>query len=323
MQAVIKSETGFETNVFENYQNPLDAWSTQHWLRLYWQRSRPHNTLHLRSLSGFSFYPQYAAENKCSQTLAIRQLHRFSGTLSGQLKTDFFYKTWIQERDHRYFTLKAEYNFLHSARALEISWGPILHRNRYRFEKQFHSDQYGVQLSGQRHCGPHWVLLARFQYSYIDYPHRPVFQLEQYSQTPTLQRDHLFLGKIGFEFHDHRIFGISLRLLRLTSNSSYVDYWGYALHFYGTQRFGQTIVQLIAQLYIKDYSQELLSHLIAYYPDPEQNVQNQLLIGWERPIGQKRLSLTGKAAFMRNESRYSGIYYEKWLVTLGLQYRLR
>ena len=323
VRVTLKTETAFETNIFENYQNPTDAWNTQHWLRLQWQQSGPRDFIRIHSLSGCNCYPAQFTENKLSQSLALLQRHHFNRKFSGQLKADFFYKSWIHDNVHRYFTLKTAYNFALPIRNWEISWGPTLYLNRYHFENQFHSNQYGLQLWGHKGFGPHWVLMTELGYTSIDYPYRTVFQVEQYAQNPTLQKDQLVQGKIGIEFHDQCIFGLSLHLLHLHSNSSYAGYFGYSLNCYGTQRFGKTVVQLIAQLYFKHYSQELLSHLIAYFPDPEQNIQNQLLIGWERPMCRERLSLTGKAAYMRNESRYSGIYYEKWLITLGLQYRLR
>ena len=34
-----------------------------------------------------------------------------------------------------------------------------------------------------------------------------------------------------------------------------------------------------------------------------------------------KLSMTGKLAFMRNETRYIGIYYDKWFLYTGIQYR--
>ena len=104
------------------------------------------------------------------------------------------------------------------------------------------------------------------------------------------------------------------------SNSYYSSFRGVSLRLYATRQISNTIIQAIADIQVKKYTDEPVDSLIYFNPDPEQNVQNQIFFGWERPIFGK-LSLTGKIAFMRNETKYSGIYYDKWFVSAGIQYR--
>jgi hypothetical protein len=135
-----------------------------------------------------------------------------------------------------------------------------------------------------------------------------------------LQRDSYVFGQIGFERRRRALHGLRLRLVEVTSNNQFSEYLGASLNYYLSGKIGPCYYQIVADVFLKKYRADLRQYFLYYNPDPEQNVQNQLLFGWEWPFW-KNLALTGRAAFMRNETHYCGLYYDKWFGSLGLIYR--
>ena len=316
----LKTEAGYETNILESYLTSKDDNTLYIWGGFRYDHYSRKNRFHLNLLSNISLYSDYSSENKNSNNITLFYRRNFSQILSLETDINLFHKSWYNIADYHYFNGCGSALLGMQFQRMSVRVGPQLRRNRYRINPNYDSDVSGFVLKASYPVRPAFSLHVDTQYDFIDYAQRSVFQRAEFGDSSKMQDDRIFLLNAGVEYHKDLIAGVAFQLIRLSSNSFLSEYWGYSLQAYATKRWHQTILQLAVQLFLKDYSKELIAHLVDYYPDPEQNIQNQILFGWERPL-RKGLSATGKAAMMRNESRYSGVYYDKWYISAGIQYR--
>lgn len=199
--------------------------------------------------------------------------------------------------------------------------GLFLSRNNYRQMDALDNSLLGGQTEILFNANSRLFFTNQTGYIQIKYPVRQVYNpaIQDSTKLP-YQKDEISYLQIGIEYRKQTITGIRLKLFRAQSNNNFSVYSGVGLNYYLSRKIGRSFVQLIAEILLKQYSADLSQHFLYYNPDPEQNIQNQLLFGWERPLW-KRVALTGKAAIMRNETHYCGYYYNKWFISCGLLYR--
>lgn len=316
-----KAELALETNIFEQQNSHKPALCDQFWLGFSHKYLSQNQYLNINLNSSFSCYNNYQSENKTLHVLSLS--HSFIGQHHIVIQSDLqvFNKQWYNN-NHGYSN-----NLISTAVGLSYPQIQTLLGVQYQFNNfttlsEFTSDQSGVFLHFQHSSLSKKITSLRITWNYIRYAKRTIFQSTlSDSLNPLLQKDNCLFMQMGQEFRRKAIGGIFLRYMILYSNSHFSSFQAASIRLFNTQKIGQTYVQLILEGQIKQYSEENAQFFRFTNPDPEQNIQDQILLGLERPIG-RHLSLQGKVAFIKNETIYSNQYYLKWFVATGLTYRL-
>lgn len=318
-----KPEIARESNIFESNEENIYDYNLQLWGGAKYSKSTEKSAFELYWLENYIAYQNYSIENKLTSSLTAQYFYYISPSIFTSSYINIFAKHWLKDR-WGYTNLELSGNFGFTNLNLITLFGLSYRDNNYSKYPYdlLNSNQVGVNIEFIRSSTPRSKTSLRLEYIYVNYPDLLIFQ-ERYSPNPQNihQKDQIILLQIGKELKRKMIAGANLRIFYTSSNSKYSSYWGSSLNLYITRKFFNTAIQLVGEIQLKRYIEDLSEHLIFYNPDPEQNMQNQLLFGWERPIFQK-LFFTGKIAFMRNETQYSGIYYDKWFLTAGFQYKL-
>lgn len=119
----------------------------------------------------------------------------------------------------------------------------------------------------------------------------------------TTRKDNYLYLKLGIDYSKRAILGVNLILGIAESSSYYSSFNDANIHLYLTKKIINSIFQIVAEFQVKRYRDRPDEKLIYYNPDPEEDIQNQLLIGFEQPI-MKRIYITSRIAIMRNETEY-------------------
>jgi len=317
----IKSEIARESNIFEDSENKVLDNNGQFWCGLNYTKNKSNNFLLIDWIGNFSAYQKNPIEQKVTNSINIRNQHDFSRSLFFSTNINLFNKIWINDNGDY---LNGEINgSLGYRRAKTTSQIGLNYRNNYyKSFNLFNSEQKGISITLLHSLNPYTIFNWKIDYSDVQYLNRSVFHEGDSDESSNLpfQKDEILSTQFGVEYRKKMIAGANCRLLYTDSNSDYSSFYSLSLQLYATKKIFKTIIQIITQVQLKQYTDDPSEHLMYYNPDPEQNVQNQIYIGWERPIISK-FSLTGKLAFIRNETRYIGNYYDKWFVSTGIQYR--
>jgi len=277
--------------------------------------------LNINLNSSLSCYNHYQTENKTLHVLSLN--HSFIGQHHIVIQSDLqvFNKQWYNN-NHGYSNNLISTSIGLSYPKIQTLLGVQYQLNNFTTLAEFTSDQSTVFLHFRHSSSSEKITSLRIAWNYIRYAERTVYQsTSSDSLNHLLQKDECLFLQLGHEFHGKAIGGIFLRYLIVHSNSQFSSFQVASIRLYNTQKIGQTYVQLILEGQIKQYSEKNAQFFRFTNPDPEQNIQDQILLGLERPIGQ-HVSLQGRVAFIKNETIYRNQYYLKWFVATGLTYRL-
>ena len=316
----IKTELAQESNIFEESNNDVLDNNGQFWSSFNIKKSKGKNLFSVEWLGNLAVYAKNKNESKVSSTINLRYHYKFSPSLTFSSYINLFNKRWEREKSG-YSNYSGVGIIGYNIGSLTSTVGLCYGKMSYPSFNKFNFTQNGIILEFLRRFKSRSSLNLKMSYIDVNYPYREVFHEESENESDIpLQRDRILSVQIGGEYKKRMIAGGNCNIFYTKSNSCYSSFRGVSLRFYATRQIFNTIIQAIADIQVKKYTDEPTDSLIYFNPDPEQNLQNQLFIGWEKPvIG--ALSVTGKIAFMRNETRYSGIYYDKWFFSAGIQYR--
>ncbi|MFA4837933.1 MAG: hypothetical protein WC703_00475 [Candidatus Neomarinimicrobiota bacterium] len=316
----LKSEVLMENNIFESDSNRTDDNAGQFWGGILINQTNDRSSRRISLIGNYSAYFQNPEENKLITTGNWQYYLALSPKLFFKSQANLLTKWW-QNASNAYSDVDLSANIGARFGKSVAQVGAYYQNNWFRFAQRFNSTQIGVVGELQFQPAEAWTLSGKSSILKIDYPNRQVYHdPDTSSVTYNLQRDIVLFGQIGFEHRKKWIAGGSLRFSYLGSNSRYSSFANASVQIYATRKIRRLLLQMIAEFQLKRYLDDPSERAIYYNPDPEQNVQNQIFVGWENElIG--GLSLTGKFAFFRNETQYSGIYYNKWFASVGLQYR--
>jgi len=316
-----KSECAIETNIFEQKLTDTSALSNHTWLGFSHKRQSRLQQLYINLMSNLSLYNEYQTENKAINMLVLSHNYTLSNRMTFQSDIRIFNKQWYN--DNRGYTTSLFSSSIGSSHSkIKALAGFEYQYNDFQSLPIFTSDQIGLFLQFYHNSSSKKTTSARISYHTIRYSERTIYRpLSADSLNLPLQKDNTLFIQLGREFRKKAIGGIYLRYMILYSNSDFSSFQSASIRFFNTRKIAGFYVQLIAEYQFKQYSEENAKLFTFSNPDPEQNIQNQLLVGWERPIT-KNISLQGKVAYIKNETVYSNQYYNKWFVSAGLQYRI-
>jgi hypothetical protein len=316
-----KSELALETNIFEQQDNNKPALCDQFWLGFSHQYSARNQYLNINLNSSLSCYNNYQSENKALHVLSFN--YSFVGRNHITIQSDFqvFDKQWYNN-NHGYSNNLLGTSLGLSYPKIQTLLGVQYQFNNFTSLSEFTSDQSTVFLQFRHNSLADKTTSFRIAWNYIRYAERIVYQsTTNDSLSHLLQKDECLFLQLGHEFRHKAIGGLFLRYVIVRSNSQFSSFQAASIRLFNTQKIGQTYVQLILEGQLKQYSEKNAQFFRFTNPDPEQNIQDQILLGLERPIG-PHVSLQGRIAFIKNETIYSNQYYLKWFVATGLTYRL-
>jgi hypothetical protein len=316
-----KSELAFETNIFEQQNDDKPVLCDLFWLGFAHKYYSRYQYLNINLNSSLSCYNHYQTENKTLHVLSLS--HSFIGQHHIVIQSDLqvFNKQWYNN-NHGYSNNLISTSIGLSYPKIQTLLGVQYQFNNFTTLAEFTSDQSTVFLHFRHSPLAEKITSLRIAWNYIRYAERTVYQSSPSdSLNHLLQKDECLFLQLGHEFHGKAIGGIFLRYLIVHSNSQFSSFQTASIRLFNTQKIGQTYIQLILEGQIKQYSEKNAQFFRFTNPDPEQNIQDQILLGLERPIG-RHIALQGKVAFIKNETIYSNQYYLKWFVATGLTYRL-
>jgi len=315
----IKTEVGIETNVLESDSASRNSILSPLLGSLNYRINTRRLTLSANSTGGLIAY-DYRSENKASLGIIVRSNYNFNRRFFINSTFNTFQKWWLRE----------DYHYNNSEWRTGLGWNlkkitPLLTfiflKNTYQQIRNLNNNQIGTSAEIQFRINPNLTISGYSGYILIEYPTRRIFSASS-SQPDSLplQKDQLVFLQIGIESRHRNLSGLRLKIMNVNSNNEFSEYSGASLNYYLSGKIGRGYYQVIADILLKKYQSDLSQYFLYYNPDPEQNIQNQLLLGWEWPLWE-HLALTGRAAVMRNETCYSGLYYNKWFFSGGLLFR--
>jgi hypothetical protein len=320
LSGYFKVEAGQESNILESDSTSQSSCTVPLITNLNYRRNMGRLSLNINSTSGLMMY-NYSRENKATLNIQTHLKYTFKRTVSFSSSASTFNKWWLQQ-DYAYNNSDLWIGLSFNKNRLTSTFSLGLGTNSYQSRSNLNNRQIGGVLDFTYQINPGLSLVMQnglIKSSYFD---RPVYVWHSIQfDTLSNQRDQFTFMQLGIEWRRRALCGLRLRVLNFTSNNNYAEYYGASLNYYLSGKIGKGYFQVVSDVLLKKYRADLSRYLLDYNPDPEQNIQNQLLLGWEWPLW-KHLAITGRAAVIRNETHYSGLYYNKWFFSGGLIYRI-
>ena len=316
----IKSEFITESNIFENSTNTQSA-GNQLWFGLSHNYLSKRHDLRLKLVSNLAYHTGHPIESKAVNMLTIRYNYNFFKRFSFQSTIDVFNKQWYQA-NIGYTSSLISSGINYSANKTKTLLGGEYQYNRFPAFNYFTLDYSGLFLQISHFHSDKNILSLKTTWHSVRYSDRLITFAGYPDLTGlNLQKDELFTLQIGTEVRRKNISGAYFRYLINTSNNSTASFHAASCRLFTSRKILGVYTQLIIELQLKEYSENPDQLLIFTNPDPEQNVQNQLLLGWDKPLN-PHFSLQGKLAYIKNETIYSNQFYDKWFVSIGILYRI-
>ena len=316
----IKSEIIMESNIFEDSSNTQAA-GTQHWFGLSHNHLSKQQNLQLKLVSNLSHYSHHPIESKAINMLTVQHVYNLFKFFSLHSTIDIFNKQWYRD-NNGYTCSRINSGINYSSKAINTLLGCEYQYNRFPSFDSFTSDYSGLFLQISHNSPDRTIISLKTSWHAIRYSDRLVPYPENSDSTDFhFQKDEMAGIQVGAEIHHKIIYGAQLRYQINTSNNPAASFHAASCRFFSSQKVLGIYTQLIIELQLKEYSEKPGQPLIFTNPDPEQNIQNQLLLGWDKPLN-PHFSLQGKLAYFKNETVYSNQFYNKWFVSIGIQYQL-
>jgi len=316
----IKSEFISESNIFEDSTNTQSA-GNQLWFGLSHNYLSKRHDLRLKLVSNLAYYTGHPVESKAINMLTIRYNYNLFKRLSFQSAIDIFNKQWYQA-NNGYTSSLISSGINYSANKTKTLLGGEYQYNRFPAFNHFTSDYSGLFLQVSHCHSDKQIVSLKTTWHSVRYSDRLItFAGYPGSTGLNLQKDKLFTLQIGAEIHRKNIYGAYFRYIVNSSNNPTASFHAASCRLFASRKVLGVYTQLIIELQLKEYSENPKQLLIFTNPDPEQNVQNQLLLGWDKPLN-PHFSLQGKMAYIKNETVYSNQFYDKWFVSIGIKYQI-
>jgi len=309
-----------ESNIFEDSSNTSST-GNQLWFGLSHHYLSKQQNLHLKLVSNLSHYFHHTVESKAINMLTIQHDYNLFKFFSIHSTIDIFNKQWYQA-NNGYTSSRINLGINYSSKAINTLLGCEYQYNRFPSFDYFTSDYSGLFLQISHNSSDRKIISLKTSWHAIRYSDRMISFLENfYSKDFRFQKDEMLSIQIGTEIHQKNIYGADVRYQINTSNDPAASFHAASCRFFSSQKVLGIYTQLIIELQLKEYSENPGQTLIFTNPDPEQNIQNQLLLGWDKPLN-PHFSLQGKLAYFKNETIYSNHFYNKWFVSIGIHYQL-
>lgn len=317
----IKNEYLIESNIFED-STEAQALGSQLWFGLSHNYLANRQTLSLKMVSNLAYYNQHPVENKSVNMLTVQHHYSIYKKLAFQTALDFYNKQWYRN-NHGYTSSRCHSGLSYAGKKSTLFIGGEYQYHRFPQFKSFTSDYSGLVVQFQ-HAAPSSRIITLKTSSHIArYATRSIaYTAGTDSVNLPLQKDRLTTYQIGIEKRKNPIIGLRLRYILNHSNSPGSSFQARACRFFASQKIMGIYTHLIVDLQLKKYTENLDQVVILTNPDPEQNIQNQILLGWDKPLN-KHFSIQGKIAYIHNETVYSRIFYDKCFAALGLMYTIQ
>jgi len=318
--AYSKIELAYDTNVFEQRRGSTTDPNIQVWGGYAFTLQPRKGRFHLDYTGNLTLYRSCYTDDKLYQALQTIGLWQLSQRWSLRPEFGLVWKYWLADQTG-YNNLSATLALQYQSPRLVLIFGSVNGRYDYPIRPNFDHYLTGLSVHLLRPIGPSWSASLKTQSHQIRYRHRSIFQPVDLQTSPTIrQHDILWHFDGGIDYRRDYIFGLHLLFISSRSNSLFSAYYSGVARIQFAGCLGRIMIHAIGQAQMKHYREDLRSHLIyTDNPDPEQNTQNQVFLGWEYPLN-RELSLTGKLISIYNETRLSGLYYTKNWISCGLQY---
>jgi len=314
-----KTEAGMETNVLESDSTSRSSSTTPVLANLNYRLTTRRLSFNANATGGFLAY-DYHIENKATLSLIAQTNYTLNRRIFVSSAVNTFNKWWL-EQGYAYNNSDFRTGLGFNLNRLTPVISLVMSQNSYREKSKLDNHQTGGLAEMTYQINPGLAVAVQSGFILIDYPHRQAYSTGLSAfDTLSRQKDRFAFGQIGLEWRRRALYGLRLKVINVCSNNEFSEYYGASLSYYLSGKIGNGFYQVIADVLLKKYRSDLSQYFLYYNPDPEQNVQNQLLFGWEWPL-RKHLAITGRVAVMRNETHYSGLYYDKWFFSGGLIYR--
>ncbi len=316
----IKNEIITESNIFEDSSNTQSI-GNQLWFGLSHNYRSKQQNLRLNLVSNLSNYTKHSAESKAVNMLTIQHDYNLFNAFSLRSTIDIFNKQWYQA-SNGYTSSRINSGINYSIKKTSTLIGGEYQYNRFPSFDYFTSDYRGLFFHLNHRYSDRDLFSIKTTWHSIRYSDRLItFSGNPDSTDSQYQKDELFTLQIGTEIHRKNIYGGCLRYMINTSNNPNASYHAASFRLFSSQKILGIYTQIIIELQLKEYSENPDRLQIFTNPDPEQNIQNQLLLGWDKPLN-SHFSLQGKLAYFKNETIYSNLFYNKWFASIGIQYNI-
>lgn len=317
----IKNECLIESNIFED-STEAQALGSQLWFGLSHNYLANRQTLSLKLVSNLVYYNQHPVENKSVNMLTVQHHYSLLKRLAFQTALDFYNKQWYRN-NHGYTSSRCHSGLSYAGRKNTLFIGGEYQYHRFPQFESFTSDYSGPVVRFQYASPGSYIITLKTSSHFVRYAARSIASTAGTdSVNLPLQKDRLTTYQIGIEKRKNPIFGLRLRYILNHSNSPGSSFQTGACRFFTSRKILGIYTHLIVDLQLKKYTEKPERMVILTNPDPEQNIQNQVLLGWDKPLT-TNLSIQGKVAYIHNETVYSRIFYDKFLAALGLLYTIQ
>jgi len=297
----------------------MTDYGTQLWAGIDYYHSVNSGHFSLSYLGSYVHYHEHESENKWINTINLNYIYQLWGRLYGKTGSHGFVKLW-QHLDRGYFDITGQQTIGFKGTRYTPQFIFTYRKTQFRYFDFSNHRQLNLQFDQQFKVSPQLTINMQTTYQNSYFPRSIQYfpELSQYETQP--RRDETIRLQLGGEYSAKIILGSHLEWQRNHSDYAYLEHQALRLRSYASWRIARLTMHTILLLQYKRYDQDPDQITLPYFPDPEQNRQNQLYVGLEYPLLQQ-LSLTTKTAYMRNETAYVGQYFDKWLIGIGLKYR--
>ena len=317
----LKSEINYDNNIYENIDSSISSYGEQFWTGIKWQKRTNKHFFNFNLKSNFSCYNKYRNENKLINILNADYLYQPVKEIYLQTTISGFNKNWTQiNRGYHIIGMTENLSYQKKLITLQLNLS-AMKRDYYNYE-QFDNHNYGSDLQLNYNPGSNWLYYLNIGWENFVFPAGKFYDDSLNVILDKKRNDQRNKITIGFETSKKILLGGAIIYQYTDSNYEYLANRNLGLRIYGSARVSSIYIQLILQSRIKKYILSSEIDNIFYNPDPEHNQQNKVMLGLEYNLTDN-FSLTSKFAWYHNESTYISRYYEKMILSAGLQYNFR
>ncbi len=320
----LQSGMVYDNNVQESLHHPRAAPSLRLMLNtkgLYASDNHRWN-FHCAYDGGGQFYQQIADENKMIHQARLDVFFQ-SALIRVGIKSGLRFKRFLGKK-HDYINGGiAPYALLPLGRGFDLEVGSRLKILDYRFNDIYDHRKHENTLRLQKTIKPNISLALRLM-------HNPVFmrraayeyniQEDDWQKKQSRQRDvERVVGVEADWYAAGVLINVLYRYERYHSNSDGVAYRRHGFTLLAARTFSDFLLRLIVALQQKRY----LDNVFPYLPldlDREDEENNFFIFDISRDLS-SRINAVLRVAWYSNESPYASLYYEKFEIHTGLEYR--
>ena len=311
----------WDDNVEEALREPHDARSGRFLVHAKASRRGDRAQFDLDYQMGLQVYAGYARENKLINEVQCNYSYRLSKRMRAGLRSFGRLKLFLNRENDYAIGFLSPYFSVTSVFSSRLQAGLRFEGLEYSRSSLYDYQSPTIYVEWIKPVSRRLTLSSRYTYGTFNYSRQVVDPQLWYALTDKRQVDELSLFSVRMDWLWHGLLvNVSLNLERNRSNSYGFEYRKQFVTLLLAKDLRGVLLRCFGTWQHKTYLDELLPTW-PIEQDTEREKSNFLVVDVSRDLSSSTTFLV-RLAWYKNESPWANLYYEKWLVNMGMEFRV-